>query len=172
MQSTALSKAKVERAVQIVQRWILARLRNEKFFSLDALNIRIAELLEDVNARKMRVYGASRNELFERIEKGALLPLPQDRFVYAEWKTVRVNRLDYHVEFEGHYYSAPHGMAGEEVEARATALTVELFHRGERLLQFEPVLFPRLLTPLADGVANLHVRWLLVQVEVGRCEAV
>jgi transposase len=125
-------KAKVERAVQIVQRWILARLRNEKFFSLDALNVRIAELLDDVNARKMRVYGASRDELFERIEKGALLPLPQDRFVYAEWKTVRVNRLDYHVDFEGHFYSAPHAMAGEAVEARVTALTVELFQRGER----------------------------------------
>jgi transposase len=125
-------KAKVERAVQISQRWILARLRNEKFFSLDALNVRIGELLDDVNARKMRVYGASRDELFERIEKGALLPLPQDRFVYAEWKTVRVNRLDYHVDFEGHFYSAPHAMAGEAVEARVTALTVELFQRGKR----------------------------------------
>ena len=108
-------KAKVERAVQIAQRWILARLRNETFFSLDALNARIAELLEDVNARKMRVYGASRNELFERLEKNALLLLPQDRFTYAEWKTVKVNRLDYHVDVEGHYYSAPHTMVGEMV---------------------------------------------------------
>ena len=114
-------KAKVERAVQIAQRWILARLRNETFFSLGALNGRIAELLEDVNARKMRVYGASRNELFERLEKNALLPLPQDRFTYAEWKTVKVNRLDYHVDVEGHYYSAPHTMVGEVVEARITA---------------------------------------------------
>lgn len=125
-------KAKVERAVQIVQRWILARLRNETFFSLSALNERIAELLEEVNDRKMRVYGASRNELFERVEKSALLPLPQDRFTYAEWKMVKVNRLDYHVDVEGHYYSAPHTMAGEKVEARFTATTVELYQRGER----------------------------------------
>lgn len=125
-------KAKVERAVQIAQRWILARLRNQVFFSLDALNARIAELLEDINARKMRVYGASRNELFERVEKSALLPLPQDRFTYAEWKTVRVNRLDYHVDVEGHYYSAPHTMVGETVEARVTATTVELYRHSER----------------------------------------
>lgn len=125
-------KAKVERAVQIAQRWILARLRNESFFSLEALNARIAELLEDINARKMRVYGASRNELFERIEKSALLPLPQERFTYAEWKKVRVNRLDYHVEIEGHYYSAPHTKAGDTVEARITATTVELYLHNER----------------------------------------
>lgn len=125
-------KAKVERAVQIAQRWILARLRNETFFSLAALNARIAELLEDLNARKMRVYGASRNELYERLDKSALLPLPQDRFTYAEWKYVTVNRIDYHVDVEGHYYSAPHTMTGDKVEARITATTVELYRNSER----------------------------------------
>lgn len=125
-------KAKVERAVQIAQRWILARLRNETFFSLDALNARISELLEDINARKMRVYGASRNELFDRIEKSALLPLPQDRFTYAEWRKVKVNRLDYHVDVEGHFYSAPWTMVGEHVEACVSATTVELYRHGER----------------------------------------
>jgi len=127
-------KAKVERAVQIAQRWILARLRNETFFTLAALNARISELLEDLNARKMRVYGVSRNELFARVEKSALLPLPQDRFAYAEWKTVRVSRLDYHVELDGHFYSAPHTMVAEEakIEARMTATTVELYRNGER----------------------------------------
>jgi transposase len=126
-------KAKVERAVQVAQRWILARLRNERFFSLDALNTRIWELLEELNARKMRVYGASRRELFERVEKSALLALPSERFTYAEWKRARVNRLDYHVEVEGHYYSAPHELTGEQVEARITATTVELYRGGERI---------------------------------------
>ncbi len=82
----------------------------------------------------MRVYGASRNELFARVEKSALLPLPQDRFTYAEWKAVRVSRLDYHVEVDGHFYSAPHTMVAEEakMEARITATTVELYRNGER----------------------------------------
>ena len=126
-------KAKVERAVQLAQRWILARVRNETFFTMDALNGRIGELLEELNTRKMRVYGASRYQLFERLEKTALLPLPQDRFAYAEWKTVRVNRVDYHVEIDGHYYSAPHELVGEKLEARITALTIELYRRGERI---------------------------------------
>jgi transposase len=125
-------KAKVEVAVQVVQRWILARLRNQTFFSLDALNERIWELLEELNDRVMRVYGQSRRQLFERLDRPALRPLPAERFVYGEWKTAKVN-IDYHVEVERHYYSAPYGLVHEEVDARITGTTVEIFHRGRRV---------------------------------------
>ncbi len=125
-------KAKVEVGVQVVERWILARLRNETFFSLEALNERIAELLLDLNERKMRVYGASRRELFERLDQPALKALPAEPFVYAEWKTARLN-IDYHAEIDHHYYSAPYPLVHEQVEARMTATTMELFHKGERV---------------------------------------
>jgi transposase len=125
-------KAKVEVAVQVVERWILARLRNETFFSLDALNERIAELLEDLNGRRMRVYGQSRRELFERIDRPALKPLPSERFVFAEWKHARVN-IDYHVEIDRHYYSVPHPLVHEQVEVRLTGTTVEVYLRGQRV---------------------------------------
>jgi transposase len=125
-------KAKVEVGVQIVERWILARLRNETFFSLEALNERIAELLVELNDRKMRVYGASRRELFERLDKPALKALPAEPFVYSEWKTARLN-IDYHAEIDHHYYSAPYPLVHEQVEARMTTTTIELFHKGERV---------------------------------------
>jgi transposase len=125
-------KAKVEVAVQIAERWIVARLRHETFFSLEALNERIAELLVELNDRKMRRYGVSRRELFERVDRPALRPLPSEPFVYAEWKKARLN-IDYHVELDHHYYSAPHALVHEVLEGRATAITVELFHRGERV---------------------------------------
>ena len=125
-------KAKVEVAVQIAERWIVARLRHETFFSLDALNERIAELLVDLNARKMKRYGASRRELFERLDRPALRPLPVEAFVYAEWKKARLN-IDYHVELDHHYYSAPHTLVHEVLEARLTATTVELFRHGENV---------------------------------------
>jgi transposase len=125
-------KAKVEVAVQIAERWIVARLRHETFFSLEELNARIAELLEELNDRKMRRYGVSRRELFERVDRPALRPLPSEPFVYAEWKKARLN-IDYHVELDHHYYSAPHALVHEVLEARLTAITVELFHRGERV---------------------------------------
>jgi len=83
----SIVKAKVEVAVQIAQRWILARLRNETFFSLETLNERIAELLEELNERPMKgLGGITQRALFERIERAALLPLPKKRFVVSEWK--------------------------------------------------------------------------------------
>jgi transposase len=125
-------KPKVEVGVQVAERWIVARLRHETFFSLGALNARIRELLEELNDRPMRVYRASRRELFVRFDRPALRPLPAERFVYAEWKRARVN-VDYHVELEGHYYSVPHALVHEEVELRWTSRTVEVFHRGQRV---------------------------------------
>jgi transposase len=125
-------KAKVEVAVQVAQRWILARLRNEVFFSLGALNARIAELLEDMNTRQMKRVRASRRELFERYEREALRPLPSTAYVVSEWQG---GTLDpgYHVRVDDHVYSVPHTLTGAMVETRATPQTVEVFHRGERV---------------------------------------
>ena len=120
--------------MQVAQRWILARLRNQTFFSLAELNARIAELLVDLNDRRMRTYNASRRELFERLDRPALRPLPSEPYEYAEWKQVSLN-IDYHAEFEGHYYSAPHALRTEDVALwlRATASSVEIYRLGNRV---------------------------------------
>ena len=135
-------KAKVEAAVLVVQRWILARLRNETFFSLGALNRRIAELLEELNHKPMRAYGASRRELFEQLDQPLLKPLPQERFSHGDWKHAKVN-IDYHVEVDKHYYSVPHALVHEKVEIRFTATTVEIFHDGRRLTSHARSYAPR-----------------------------
>jgi len=125
-------KAKVEVGVQIVQRWILARLRNRVFHTLAALNEAIAECLADLNRRRMRDYGKSRLELFESTERSALLPLPTDPFEISEWKKAKVN-IDYHVAFDERLYSVPHRHVGEEVWVCATASMVEIQLRGRRV---------------------------------------
>lgn len=124
-------KAKVEVGVQIAQRWILARLRNETFFSLDDLNGRIRELVEELNARPMKkkLGGVSRRELFERLERRELAPLPDEPFVYGEWTKSRVG-LDYHVEVDGHSYSVPYTLARSIVWAWSTGTVVEIFRDG------------------------------------------
>jgi len=126
-------KAKVEVAVQVAQRWVLARLRHHTFFSLDELNGRIKELVEELNARPMRVYRESRRQLFERIERAALLPLPATRFVCGSWKLNVTVNIDYHIDYDGHYYSAPHALLHEKVDVRATSMTVEIYMHGERI---------------------------------------
>jgi transposase len=125
-------KAKVEVAVQIAQRWLLARIRDEVFHSLGALNARLRELLVDLNGRVMRRYGKSRRETFEAIERAALRPLPATRFEYTEWQRARVN-IDYHVQVAGHLYSVPYRLVHEEVEARTSGDVVEILHGRTRV---------------------------------------
>jgi transposase len=125
-------KAKVEVGVQIAQRWILARLRNVRCFSLAELNQHIARLLEDLNNRPMRVYKCSRKELFQKIERDKLRPLPHYPFVLCEHKEARVH-IDYHVELSGHFFSVPSSFVGKLVRIRATATTVEVFFDSQRI---------------------------------------
>lgn len=126
-------KAKVEVAVQIAQRWILARLRRETFFSLSALNARIAELCAQLNDRPMKkLGGVSRRSLFDRLDRPALRRLPASAFEFGEWKQVRIG-LDYHVQIHRHWYSVPAALIHERVWAWTTARTVEVFHRGQRV---------------------------------------
>jgi transposase len=122
----------VEGGVLVVERWILARLRNRTFFSLDELNQAITDLLEYLNNRPMQKLKRSRKEQFERLDRPALKPLPLIPFPYAEWKTAKVN-VDYHIELDGHYYSVPYQLAGTRLEVRFSARTVECFHKGKRV---------------------------------------
>ena len=125
-------KPKVEVAVQVVERWILARLRHQRFFSLGALNKAIAALLQDLNARPFKKLPGCRASAFARLDRPALQPLPATRMAMARFKPARVN-IDYHVEFDGHYYSVPHRLVGEMVELRITATTVEAVHGQTRV---------------------------------------
>ena len=125
-------KGKVEGAVLIVERWIIARLRNQQFFDLGVLNAEIAKLLEMLNGKIMRHVGRSRREMFEEIERATLRPLPVERFEYAEWKTAKVHP-DYHVAVDCNFYSVPHGLIGKKVDVRLTQRVVEIFHDHKRV---------------------------------------
>ena len=125
-------KAAVEAAVLLAQRWILARLRHETFFSLGALNAAIRVLLDELNDRPMKKLGISRRALYEQLDRPALRPLPATRYVLAYWKQCRVN-IDYHVIVERHAYSVPFQLLREQVEVRYTTTTVEVFFKGRRV---------------------------------------
>jgi transposase len=151
-------KAKAEVAVQIVQRFVLARLRNRRFFSLEELNTAIRECVADLNAGIMRKLGKSRRELFETIERPALKPLPAEPYRYAEWKRARV-APDYHIEIAGHYYSVPSRLIREVVEARITTTTVEIFHRGTRVASHAFSAVRNRHTTIAEHMPSAHRRY-------------
>jgi len=151
-------KAKVETAVLIVERYILARLRNRRFLSLGELNEAIRELLRELNARLMRKLGASRREFFETIDRPALLPLPAEPYAYAEWRRCRV-APDYHVEVHGHFYSVPSRLIREVVEARITDTTVEVFHVGTRVAAHPRSALKHRHTTVPEHMPSAHRRY-------------
>ncbi len=126
-------KAKAELSVLLAERWILAALRNRRFFSLREVNIEIGQLLEKLNNKPFQKLPGSRRELFEELDRPALKPLPREPYEFAEWKKVRVHSTDYHVEFDKHWYSVPCALVGIEIELRATRNTIECLHKGQRV---------------------------------------
>ena len=125
-------KGKVESAVQVVERWILMRLRHQKFATVDEVNEAIGPLLEQLNAKPFQKLPGCRASAFAELDAPALQPLPLQTWEWAVYKTVRVH-IDQHVEFEGHRYSVPHCLIGLALQARITARAVEILHRGERV---------------------------------------
>jgi len=132
-------KAKVENAVGIVERQILAPLRNMIFTGLAGINAEIRPRNLILNSQQFQKMKTSRIQLFEEIDKPALKPLPPTRYQYATWKKAKIN-IDYHFVFDGHYYSVPYKYVGKEVNISATSKTVECFCVGERIAvhQYDP----------------------------------
>lgn len=152
-------KAKVEAGVLLVERWILAALRNRTFFSLGELNRAIRELLDRLNDRRFKKLPGSRRSAFEAIDAPALRRLPQEPFVLGRWKDALVN-IDYHVEIEKHYYSVPYALARERVGVRFTDKTVEIFHRGRRVASHVRSYLIGKHTTLPEHMPKSHQRYL------------
>jgi len=125
-------KAKAEGGVLVVERWIMAALRNRTFFSLAEANAAIKELLTKLNERPFKKLPGCRRSQFEELDKPALKPLPNTVYEYAQWKQARVG-IDYHIEIEGHYYSVPYQLIKQQLDVRITRSTVECLHKAKRV---------------------------------------
>ena len=123
-------KAKAEVGVQIIERWILARLRHHTFFSLAELNACIKALLRAVNHKSFKQFEGTRQSWFETIDQPALMPLPKIAYEYSDIKTVKVN-IDYHVQYDQHLYSVPHHLVGEHIEVHASSALIRLYFHGK-----------------------------------------
>jgi transposase len=152
-------KAKVESAVLVAERWILAALRNHTFFSLAELNKAIHEKLSEYNNRKFQKLNTTRKKLFETLDKPALKPLPARPYQYAEWKKARVN-IDYHIEIDRHYYSVPYQLVREQVDVRITSTTVEVLFKNKRLASHKRSYQQGGFTTLMEHMPKSHQRYL------------
>lgn len=152
-------KAKVENAVQVVQRWVLAALRKRRFFSLAEANDAITELLWKLNHKPFRKREGTRASLFASMDRPALRALPAERYQMGQWRRLKVE-LDYHVPAEEHFYSVPYQLVGQEVDLRVTASTVEIFHRGLRVASHARSFAAGQSTTLAEHRPKAHQQYL------------
>jgi len=151
-------KAKVEVGVQVVERWILARLRNLTFFSLHELNTAIGKLITTLNSRPFKKWPGCRHSAFESLDKPALKPLPAQPYVYAEWKKAKVN-IDYHIEVGRHYYSVPYQLVRHQVDVRTTRHTVEIFFKGRRVASHQRSYHKGRHTTIKEHMPKAHQKY-------------
>ena len=152
-------KAKVESAVLIVERWILAALRDRTFFSLAELNDAIAKLLMKLNRRSFQKLPGNRRSMFERVDKPALKPLPAAPYEFAQWKKARVN-IDYHIEVQRHYYSVPHRLIKKQLDVRITANIIECFFNNKRVASHRRSALPGRHTTIKEHMPKAHQKWM------------
>ncbi len=148
-------KAKVEAAVQGVERWVMAPLRNRTFFSLTELNKALREQLEAYNHRPFQKLEGSRRSLFVELDRPALKPLPVTRYEFAQWKQATVH-IDYHVEVDKHRYSAPYQLVHKKVDVRSTQSTVEVFFKGKRVASHKRSPYKGRFTTLKEHMPKSH----------------
>jgi len=151
-------KAKVETGVQIVERWILARLRDRQFFGLHSLNQAITLLLAELNQKPFQKLPGSRKSLFEALDRPALKPLPAYPYQYAEWKKARVN-IDYHIEVDRHYYSVPHQLIQKQLDVRITTSTLECFYKNKRVASHIRSYQQGRHTTVKEHMPKSHQKW-------------
>jgi transposase len=152
-------KAKVESAVLMAERWILAALRNHTFFSLAELNQGIIEKLRELNNRKFQRLDPTRSRLFETLDKPALKALAARRYEYAQWRKARVN-IDYHIEIDRHYYSVPYQLVREQVDVRLTSFPVEALFNNKRVASHKRSYRQGGFSTLREHMPKSHQRYL------------
>ena len=151
-------KAKVEAGVLIAERWLLAALRNRTFFSVEEANREIDGLREQLNSRVMRTLKASRRQLFEELDRPALLPLPAERYEWIEWRAATVGP-DYHIECSKHYYSVPYQLVGSRVDVRLSPVAVEILHKNRRVASHIRSYVPRSHSTQPEHMPSSHRRY-------------
>jgi len=153
-------KAKVEQAVKLVQRWILARLRHFTFFSIYELNAKIKELMPKYLDKKMKsLGGVTRRELFIKLDKPALKPLPNTRYEYKELKLLKVNK-DYHIQLEYCFYSVPYQLIGQKVEVWFGSKIVTITFNGKEVATHPKLLHKGTYSTKSEHMASSHKKYL------------
>ncbi len=164
-------KAVVESAVGVAQRFILARLRNRTFFSLDEINAALREELELLNNRPMKDHGGkTRRQRFEEVDKPYAQPLPAEPFRISRIKLDVLVAPNYHIRYEDHHYSVPHHLVGRRVKVYQMGQVIEIYHDNVHVCRhqlgrsnFDYTTTPQHMPPSHAFVKGWNREWFIAQ---------
>jgi len=125
-------KPNAEGTVKIIETWIMAALRNRKFFTFEALNEAIREKLQEFNEKPFQKKKGSRLSAFKEEEENFLMPLPTSPYEAAVWSKATI-QPDYLITVGNCKYSVPYEFIGKEVEIRTSDKCIEVFYHGNRI---------------------------------------
>lgn len=125
-------KPNAEGTVKVLETWILAALRNRKFFTFQELNKAIHKKLEEFNAKPFQKKKGSRLSAFLEEERDFLMPLPASPYETAVWSTATI-QPDYLITVGICKYSVPYEFIGKKVDIRAAENSIEVFYHGDRI---------------------------------------
>lgn len=148
-------KAKAELGVKGIQRWILARLRHQTFFSVDQLNDAISLLLDLYNNKIVKRFQKSRTQMFDELDRPFLQPLPKEKYVYREFKEVTVTN-SYHIILEGCEYSVPFKYLHQRVFVAYSSQTVAIYYKGLQIALHPKLHFAGAISTLDEHMPKNH----------------
>jgi transposase len=121
-------KGSVESGAGWLETWLLGWIEDKVYFSFEQLNRDIRIRLKEFAARDFKERPGSRESVFEALDKPALRPLPKDVFEPFETKPVKSVPDDYHVKYDGFYYSVPYTYYKRPVEIHVYPRRIEVFN--------------------------------------------
>lgn len=127
-------KASVEGHVKYLETHLVEKLKEKVFTSLQELNAETKKIVATLNSRHFQGKSYSRREAYEKYDKPCLNPLPGGRFAVCDYKNVSSIPDNYHIEYDGHYYSVLYSYCGKPAILKASLTEIRICDQYNRLI--------------------------------------
>ena len=127
-------KATVENHVKYLETHLVEKLKDNTHTSIEELNAAIKEIVATLNSKRFQNRKFSRQDAFEKYDKPCMKPLPGGEFTVCDYKSVNKIPDNYHIEYDGHYYSVVYTYCGKPAILKATSSEIRICDQYNRLI--------------------------------------
>ena len=127
-------KATIENHVRFLETHLVEKLKERVYVSLEELNADIKKIVATLNSRNSAIIGGSRKAAFEKYDKPCMTPLPGGEYEICDYKPFTKVPDNYHLEYDGHYYSVFYTYRGQPAILKATVREIRICDRYNRFI--------------------------------------